>query len=67
VSGENIRQALVHLRRLVRSAADEHDAPRRSKPHHYAGAGMNRPLLTFMIRRGRRFESLGGLTRVGDD
>src|SRR6188474_2457889 len=26
VSGENIRQALVHLRRLVRSAADEHDA-----------------------------------------
>ena len=41
--------------------------PRRSKPHHYAEAGMNRPLLTFMIRRGRRFESVRGLTRVGDD
>ena len=26
VRGEHLRQALVHLRRLVRAAADEHDA-----------------------------------------
>jgi hypothetical protein len=36
---------------------------RRANPHHCAQTRMNRPLLTFMVRRGRRFESVRGLRR----